>query len=332
MQCDVVSFGETMLRFSPPPGGRLEQAKILTSYVAGAESNALACLARLGLRCAWLSALPSNPLGRRVASELRGHGVDIEGVLWLDCSERLGTFYAEELPDPLGVSVYYDRSESACAHVDPSRLDLSAVDGARLLHLTGITPALSVPAYEVFVKLLRRARERRVPISFDVNYRAKLWSAEHAGSGIDEACRAASLLFCTRDDAADLWEFTGNPESILRRISERFDRNDGAKSTVLTLGRDGAAHLRGDKYSLAPALPSDGHVRFGSGDAFAAGYIYATLEPLQIASLMEGGHAAPLLFGNAVAALKRTIDGDIATISITEVMALLDKKPRRRFR
>src|ERR1700730_13500315 len=120
MPYDVVSFGETMLRLSASPGVRLDQARILISYVAGAESNALACLARLGLRCAWLSALPSNPLGRRVASELRGHGVDTQGVLWLDGSERLGTFYAEELAHPLGVSVYYDRAESACARIDPA--------------------------------------------------------------------------------------------------------------------------------------------------------------------------------------------------------------------
>jgi 2-dehydro-3-deoxygluconokinase len=332
MPYDIVSFGETMLRLSPPQGVRLEQAKRLTSYVAGAESNTLACLARLGLKCAWLSALPSNPLGRRVASELRGHGVDIQRVLWLDGSERLGTYYAEEFRDPLGVRVYYDRSESACAHIDPAHVDLSAVDGTRLLHLTGITPALSARVYEVFVGLLRRACEQRVPISFDVNYRAKLWSAKQAVEGIEDTCRAASLLFCTRDDAADLWGFTGSPESVLCRIAERFDRNGDAKTTVLTLGSDGAAHLRGDEYCLAPAIPSDGQVRFGSGDAFAAGYIYATLEAPHVSTFIEDGHAVPLLLGNAAAALKRTIDGDIATIAIDEVTALLDMKSRGRFR
>src|SRR6266536_289648 len=104
----VISFGETMLRFTPPAGTRLEQAEHFTAYVAGAESNVLACLARLGLHATWISALPSNPLGRAVAATLRGHGVDLSRVVWRSESERLGIFYAEESPAPIGTQVHYD--------------------------------------------------------------------------------------------------------------------------------------------------------------------------------------------------------------------------------
>src|SRR5260370_27783691 len=113
----VISFGETMLRLTPPVGTRLEQAERFTAYVAGAESNALACLARLGLHATWISALPSNPLGRVVEAALRSHGVDLSRVVWRSESERLGIFYAEESPSPIGTLVHYDPSDSACARI-----------------------------------------------------------------------------------------------------------------------------------------------------------------------------------------------------------------------
>ncbi|HTD19361.1 MAG TPA: PfkB family carbohydrate kinase, partial [Ktedonobacteraceae bacterium] len=143
MVSDVVSFGETMLRLSAPEGVRLEEADTLHVYVAGTESNTLACLSRLNLKTTWISALPENPSGQRVVTELRRHGVDTTHVIWTGSDGRLGIFYAEEAPDPLGLQVYYDRADSAVALVDPESVNYAVVDGTRLLHLTGITPALS---------------------------------------------------------------------------------------------------------------------------------------------------------------------------------------------
>src|ERR1700736_5541488 len=100
MTFDVVSFGETMLRLTSPAGVRLELAPTLRIDVAGAESNMLAGLARLGLRTAWLSALPDPPLGRHVATELRGHGIDTSHIVWVASTARMGIFYAEEAPAP----------------------------------------------------------------------------------------------------------------------------------------------------------------------------------------------------------------------------------------
>ena len=166
MASDVVSFGETMLRLSVAGGVQLEEADIVHIYVAGTESNTLACLARLNLKTSWISALPENPLGRRVVTELRRSGVDITHVLWTESNTRLGIFYAEEAPDPLGLQVYYDRSGSAVALLDPELVNYSVVDEARLLHLTGITPALSSHTREIFTRFLLRAysetwRERK---------------------------------------------------------------------------------------------------------------------------------------------------------------------------
>lgn len=334
MSVDIVSFGETMLRLNVLDGARLEEADRLRAYVAGTESNTLAALARLGLHVTWMSALPANPLGRRVEGEVRRHGVDTSHVVWTQ-GARLGIFYSEEAAQPLGVQVHYDRANSACALIDPQAVDYTVVDSARMLHLTGITPALGTSARDVFRRFLQRARDAGVPLSFDVNYRARLWSPEDAALHIEEACRQARLLFCTQADAAELWGMTGSAEAVLRQMAERFtaDSEERAhKIFVLTLGKDGAAQLQGDSYTTAPVFPVEGTARFGSGDAFAAGYLYAYLDGPLYHEIRAVRDMEPLVFGNALAALKRCIAGDIAVISPNDVRALLVRQEGGRFR
>ncbi len=322
-----------MLRLSPAGNARLEQARTLAVHVAGTESNTLACLSRLGMRCAWLSALPSNPLGRLVAGELESHGVSTSHVVWCgDPIARLGTYWVEEAPAPLGTQVVYDRAHSAIASLDPNAIEPSVIDTARLLHLTGITPALSPQARAIFHRLINRARERNVPISFDVNYRAKLWTAQEAARELEEPCHAADLLFCTRSDAAELWGLTGDPASVLTAMSDRFGHGNTEKSLVLTLGAEGSAQLRRGEYTHAPAYPTAGTARFGSGDAFAAGYLYAFLDGSHYVTLRDELGLTPLHFGNATAALKRCIEGDIAIVTPHEVLSVLRGGQNARFR
>jgi 2-dehydro-3-deoxygluconokinase len=328
MPTDVISFGETMLRFSVPHGLRMEDATNFRVYVAGTESNTLACLARLRLKATWVSALPANPLGRHVEAELRRHGVDTSHVVWMG-NARLGTLYSEEAPDPLGIQIYYDRANSACSLIDPTSVDLSVVDQARILHLTGITAALGQNARKVFAQFLQRAQEKHIPISFDVNYRAKLWNPHEAATGIEAACQQASLLFCTQADAAELWGLSGNPETVLRQIAERFAPHGEPKTIVLTLGSDGAAQLQDGVYSAEPAIPTTGTMRIGSGDAFAAGYLYAYLDGQLYRELHANSGITALTFGNALAALKRCIADDIAIVTLDEVRALLQRRATR---
>lgn len=328
MTTDIVSFGETMFRLTAPSDVRLEDASSLRVYVAGTESNTLACLARMKLNVTWISALPANPMGMYVDNELRRHGVDTSYVVWADNNSRLGTFYVEEAASPLGVQVYYDRRYSACALIDPDAVDLSIVDKTRLLHLTGITPALGERTRELFQRFLQRAYTNHIPLSFDVNYRAKLWSPHDAAAAIEKACQQASVLICTRADATELWGFTGSPEAILHQLAERFSETN--KTCVLTLGSEGSAQLQDGGYTTAPAFPAEGIHRFGSGDAFAAGYLYAYLAGPLYREMQGEPH--PLVFGNAFAALKRCLPGDIAVINPHEVKALLQKQDGVRFR
>lgn len=327
---DVVSFGETMLRLTAPSTVRLENASSLNVYVAGTESNTLACLARMQLNVAWISALPTNPMGRYVDNELRRHGVDTSHVVWANDSSRVGTFYVEEAASPLGTQVYYDRAHSACALIDSDAVDLSIVDKSRLLHLTGITPALSERTRELFQRLLHRAYSSHISLSFDVNYRAKLWSAREAAVAIEKACQQASVLLCTRADAVELWGFTGSPETILHQMAAHFGETN--KTYILTLGSEGAAQLQDGVYTTAAAFPTEGTSRFGSGDAFAAGYLYAYLNGSLYQEMRETQGLTALVFGNACAALKRCIQGDIAVINPHEVKALLERQDGVRFR
>jgi 2-dehydro-3-deoxygluconokinase len=332
MTIDVLSFGETMLRLTAPGGVRLETAPTLQVYVGGTESNTLSCLARLGLHVTWISALPSTPIGRHVETELRSHGVHTGHIVWTSNASRLGIFYAEEAPNPPGLQVYYDRAQSACALVDPDAVNYTLVDTARILHLTGITPAIGKGAREAFRRLLVRAREQNVPLSFDVNYRGKLWSTQEAAEGIEEACQQARILFCARADAVELWGMSGTPEEVLCQMAQRFAGDGDIKTLVLTLGSEGSAELRDGMYSTAPTFPAEGTNRFGSGDAFDAGYLYAYLDGPLYQELHEHYEVTPLLFGNALAALKRGIAGDIAVICPDEVRALLIRQEGVRFR
>jgi 2-dehydro-3-deoxygluconokinase len=330
MAIDVLSFGETMLRLTAPAGVRLETTPILQVYVGGTESNTLSCLARLGLYVTWMSALPSTPIGRHVETELRSHGVDTRHIVWAGSSARLGTFYAEEAVNPLGLQVHYDRANSACALVNPDVVNYELVDTAKMLHLTGITPGIGEGAREAFRRLLARALEQKVPLSFDVNYRARLWSPAEAAEGIEEACQQARILFCARADAAELWGITGTPEEILRQMAQRFAGEE--KTLVLTLGSEGSAELRNGVYATAPIFPTEGTIRFGSGDAFDAGYLYAYLGGHLYQEVYERSGVAPLSFGNALASLKRCIAGDIAVVTPEEVRAMLVRQEGARFR
>lgn len=306
MEHDVVTFGETMIRLSTPVGERLETATALEASIGGAESNVAIALARLGRRVAWLSVLPRNPFGARIAGEIRRHGVDVSHVRWV-ARGRVGVYYLDMGAPPRPTHVLYDRAGSAVAECQPDDLDVDLAARARLLHLTGITPALSPACAEVARRLAEAALAAGVPLSFDVNYRALLWSPEQAAETLAPLCQAATVLFCGRNDARTLWGLDGSEEEVVRALAQRF----GAATTVLTLGEDGALALTQDGrlYRQAP-LAATVIDRVGVGDAFAAGFLHGYL---------DGDVERALRYGVTMAALKMTVRGDLAIISAHEL-------------
>jgi 2-dehydro-3-deoxygluconokinase len=297
-----------MIRLAVPDHERLEAATTLDLSIGGTESNVAVALARLGRRVVWLSALPKNPLGRKIAATLRSHGVDISQVVWR-ADARAGLYFLEPGSPPRPTRVIYDRLNSAVATLDPGSVPYSLLNSARALHLTGITPALTPSCATICQRLTDQARERGTPLIFDVNYRSLLWPPEEAARELTYFLDRVSLLFCGSGDAATIWGLTGSPEDVARSLLAR----SSAEVVVVTAGDAGAVALtRGGQSHAQPAPQVDVVDPVGAGDAFAAGFLHVwfdTPDDLQ----------AALRSGVALASIQMTSPGDLAIITPTEL-------------
>jgi 2-dehydro-3-deoxygluconokinase len=299
-----------MLRLSPPGRARVEQTEQFDVRIAGAESNVAVACARLGLRTRWLSRLPDDGRGRRVVRSLAAHGVDVSSVIWDDAPDaRLGVFYVEwgVAPRPV-VSVIYDRAGSAASRLTPTDLPDAVIAPCRHLHVTGITPALSPSCAEAVAHAVRTAKRLGKTVSFDVNYRTRLWPADEAARVLGALAEGVDVLITSSEDAARLW---GIEDDVTGRLRDRF----GARNVAVTLPEGGA--IMDDGYTAAEILPvrvAEIVDRLGAGDAFAAGLLTGFLER---GDLVHGGN-----LGMAMAALKLTTPGDEFFGTRAEVEAL----------
>src|ERR671936_827498 len=214
-----------MVRFSPPAGQRLEQAASLTATVGGSEMNVAVCAARLGARSRWVSRLPDNALGRLIEARAREHNVDAR-VTW-SADGRVGLYFVE-LGGARISSVVYDRAGSAFSKVTPGSIDWAAAfAGARWYHVSGITPALSDGAAKVTAESLAEAKRAGLTVSYDLNYRSKLWSAQQARAVQEPLMEYVNVLSTTAEDArvvfgigtADDDDYPG----VARALQQRFD-------------------------------------------------------------------------------------------------------------
>jgi 2-dehydro-3-deoxygluconokinase len=265
---DFVSLGESMLRLSVPAGRRLDDTRMLEMELAGAESNVSVALARLGWRVGWVSRMPDHALSNAILRALRSDGVDISVVKRVP-DERLGTYFIEYATPPRSTQVIYDRADSAASHMTIADVDWNYLLDTRVLHLTGITAALSESCYELLMEAIQRAHAAGVVVSFDVNYRAKLWSAEIAGEKLRPLIKDADILFCKGADAAALFGCHGEPHELTMKL-KAFTQ---AGALFCTFGENGASLLCNGEFVTQPALPVQIVDRIGSGDAFAAGVL-----------------------------------------------------------
>jgi 2-dehydro-3-deoxygluconokinase len=310
---DLVGIGEVMLRLAAPPPQRLEQAGSLDVQVGGAEANVAAACARLGLRTAFISALPADHAwGERTVRELTGHGVDCAGVLRRPAS-RMGVYFLEYGAAPRPVRVLYDRRDSALSHLVPAEVDWNLVRHARLLHLSGVTAALGENLRDVLRKALDEAADAGVPVSFDVNYRSRLWTPGQAREFLREILPRLRYLFVGSDDAEVVFKLVGSPEEVLRGLHVLAPE----AVVALTLGEAGSAVLTGDARVLRPSRLYTVSVvdRVGAGDAYAAGFLWASLTGR---TPQEAVDAA-----TALAALKCTVWGDVPLVTRAELDELL---------
>lgn len=311
-QHDLVGLGEVMLRLAARPPQRLEQAADLDVQIGGTEANVAAACARLGLRTAVISVLPSeHAWGDRTVRELTGHGVDCVGVLRRP-GQRMGLYFIEYGMAPRPVRILYDRRDSAFSRLVPEDVDWALVRGARLVHLTGVTAALGSNLRDVVRRAISEAGGAGVPVSFDVNYRSRLWSPKEARDFLAEILPRVRYLFIGADDAATVFELEGSPERVLEGLHGLAP----AATIALTLGEAGAAVLTAGGIHR----PSRRYVvsvvdRVGAGDAFAAGFLWATLIGRDAQQAVDAA--------TALAALKCTIWGDVPIVSRAELEELL---------
>jgi 2-dehydro-3-deoxygluconokinase len=305
---DVTTLGEMLLRLSVPAGTRLEKAAQLDVHPAGAEANVVTLLARLGRKAAWIGALPDQPLGKLGMDALQVAGVDTSGVIWR-ADGRMGTYYVEFGEPPRGTRVIYDRAGSCAARLQPQDIPWDLLLDTRLLHLTGITPALSPSCYAMTAEAIRQATIWRVPVSFDINYRKKLWPEQMAAETLLPLLQGAELLFCSQMDAVRLFQCTGSMQDIAHGMLALSQ----ARHVVVTFAERGALLWDGNQWRHEPAVPARIVDRLGAGDALAAGVIQGWL---------DGDLSTGLRYGVTLAALALTQSGDMVVTDVKELLSI----------
>jgi 2-dehydro-3-deoxygluconokinase len=298
-----------MLRLSPPAGFALEQTQTLELSAGGTESNMAIALARLGRRTGWVSRLPANPLGRRVARDIAAHGVDTSRIVWVP-DGKVGLLFIESGSAPRGNLVLYDRAHTTIAALRPDELPLDYLCSGRMLFLTGVTPALSATCRESWLVAARAAKRAGRLVAVDVNYRAKLWSPAAARETLEAVFPSCDVVISALSDLQTIFGMPADAEAAAARLRAEY----GVPLVVLTLGAQGALAL-GDTGALRHAVfPTEVHDRIGAGDAFAAGFVHGWF---------ERDAAWGLRCGCALAALKQTYRGDTTWSGLDELTHLV---------
>lgn len=316
----IVTFGEAMIRLSPPGFRRLEQATNLDMSAGGAELNVAVALARLGHSAAWVSRLPDNALGRLCRNQARELGVDTSHILW-SSDDRMGLYFVEFGAAPRASSVLYDRAASAISRVQPGQVDWPHVlAGARWFHTSGITPALSDSAALVTAEAVRTAAAAGCTVSYDLNYRARLWSQERAREVQVPLMEQVDVLFTTEEDTKRVFGITsGTYQQVAEKLVDRF----GFEAVVITLREDlsvwknrwSALLYTGGTHYSAPKYEVEIVDRVGAGDSCSAGYMHKVLS--------GAGPQEAIDFGVAYSALKHTVPGDFNLATAEEAERLL---------
>lgn len=306
MTFDLTTIGEGQIRLTAARGERLSQARSLRMTAAGSEANVAGVLSQLGRCTSWASRLPRGPLTTRVIEELRSVNVDLSNVRFTD-SGRLALYFMEPGEYPMPGLVTYDREHTPFRDIDISHLDFASLWDTRLAYVTGISAALTENTARVLRYFVDGAAERGIEVVLDVNFRSLLWSGEQAAHVLTPLARKASILFCSRADAADVFGIeTDGPTACARLRAEL-----GAAQVITT------DHLNGiylcdeagelSEFSVTPVPVID---RPGAGDAF----IGATLHGYLDHDLRRG-----IEYGRRAAALALTHHGDLTRITPAEI-------------
>lgn len=327
----VVSFGELMMRLSPPGSERLFQSPQLRTFFGGSEANVAASLAHLGVRSDYVTRLPANAVGDAALAALRSEGVRTNNVL--RGGDRLGIYFVESGADLRALRVVYDRANSGFATMAADALDWEMIlHGADWFHVSGITPALGAGPSAAALRAVDVARHMGVRVSVDLNYRPALWTGRDPAPVTRELVRGCDVMIGNPGAvAAMLGVRAGEPgnesDGVLRAAAEAVSAELGCKAVALTRREVVSASEHGWSTALYTSGTGELHAsrryqvqvvdRVGGGDSFAAALIYATLDGRPAARALE--------FATAASALKLTIPGDFNRVSVDEVDAIITR-------
>lgn len=313
---DVVTFGESMVRLSPPNFQRLEQTRSLNVNVGGAELNVAVGVTRFGLKSTWVSKLPKNGLGYMIRDRAQEFGVDCSHIVWSD-KGRAGLYFVEFGASPRASSVLYDRANSAISMIQPGEVDWARIfTGSKHFHISGITPALSASAAQVTVEAMKAAKKAGCTISYDLNYRKKLWTPADAKKIQEPMMSDVDILITTEEDTNVVF---GIKEKDYEAAAEKLAKTFNFKVVAITL-REDLSVWRNNWTAIAfqdGKLHKDRKYeveivdRVGAGDSFTSGFLYGWIREKDVQKGVQ--------YGNAFAALKHTVPGDFNWNTLEEV-------------
>lgn len=326
-----VAFGEIMLRLAPIGYERFVQSKEFSVVYGGAEANVAVSLANYGKNSYFVTKVPKHEIGQGAINELRKYGVKTDYIA--RGGERLGIYFCEKGVSQRPSKVIYDRAHSSISEANSEDFNWDEIfKDAQWFHFTGITPALSENCAQITLEAVKKAKEKGVIVSCDLNYREKLWSSEKAGKVMGEILKYCDVLIANEEHAKKLFGIKAEAIDIesgklreegYKKIAiELYDRFD-LKCAAITLREgysasynswsamlyDGKEFISSRKYDIKIVD------RIGGGDSFAGGLIYGLSSGMSSKDALE--------FAVAACCLKHTIEGDFNLVSKEEVEALM---------
>lgn len=303
---DVVGIGETMVLFTPQTNGLMRYARNFSSRFAGAETNTLIGLSRLGHKAGWISKLGKDEFGNYIISSVRGEGVDVSQVT-KDESAPTGVFFKSILNER-DIRIYYYRRGSAASKLTCENINEEYISKAKYLHITGITPALSKSCRDSIFYAVEVAKKNNVKVVFDPNIRYKLWKDEKdARETILKLSSMSDIVLPGIGEGKFLFG-TDDYKSIGKAFT-----NGGAKLVIIKLGEKGAYYVMNGEEDIVPGFKVDNVIDpVGAGDGFAAGVLSGLLDGLSVKESIKRGCA--------VGAIVTTVNGDIEGLPDREML------------
>ena len=318
---DLIGLGEVMLRLSPPDKEKISQSETFDKNAGGSELNVVSGAGMLGMRSAIITKLPENKMGHFIRNKIRYGNVSDDYIIYDHSPEkRLGIYYYESGAYPRKSSVIYDRANSSACSLSVDELPDDMYEKTKIFHVSSITMALSPSLKETTFELIRKFKEAGAYISFDVNYRATLWSEEEAKKVVESVFPYVDLLFVSEETSRRMLQRTGTLEEIMKGYAD-----DYGCTLVATTRREVVSptkhnftskiYMNGQFYEEEPYYNIEVIDRIGSGDAYLAGVLYGLIK--------YGTPERALEIGNALSAVKNTVLGDMSASSIEEIESVI---------